>query len=125
MSYKNVLTVGAVLSFIYGLGVMLIPAQLVTLYNLQTNDVGAFIAQLYGATLFGFGLLNWFARDFTDASVQRAVLTANFVTAALATIISLIGQLGGVAGVNALGWSTVLLYLLLALAFGYLRFVRQ
>ena len=74
MSYKNVLTVGAVLSFLYGLGVMLIPAQLVTLYNLQTNDVGAFIAQLYGATLFGFGLLNWFARDFAEADRIRKEL---------------------------------------------------
>jgi hypothetical protein len=125
MTYRNVLTVGAILSFLYGLGVMLIPAQLVTLYNLQTNDVGAFIAQLYGATLFGFGLLNWFARDFADGSVQRAVLTANFLTAALGTLFSLIGQLGGVAGVNALGWSTVLLYLLLGLGFGYLRFMKQ
>lgn len=125
MSYKNVLTVGAILSFLYGLGVMLIPAQLVTLYCLQTNDVGAFTAQLYGATLFGFGLLNWFARDFADGSAQRSVLTANFVTAGLATIISLIGQLGGVQGVNALGWSTVVLYLLFALAYGYLRFMRQ
>jgi hypothetical protein len=53
------------------------------------------------------------------------VLTANFLTTALGTIFSLIGQLGGVPGVNALGWSTVLIYLLLGLGFGYLRFMRS
>ena len=125
MTYRNVLMVSAILSFLFGIGFMLMPGQLVTLYNVELNDTGRYVAQLYGATLFGFGLLNWFAREFADGWVQRAVLTANFLTAALGTIFSLIGQLGGVQGVNALGWSTVLIYLLLALGFGYLRFMRQ
>jgi hypothetical protein len=125
MSYRNVLTVSAILSFLFGLGFMLMPGQLVTYYGVELDEAGRFTGQLYGATLFGFGLLNWFARDFADGSVQRPVLTANLLTAALGTIFSLLGQLGGVPGVNALGWSTVLLYLLLALGFGYLRFMRQ
>ena len=124
MTYRTVLTVAAILSFLFGLGFMFIPGQLVTLYGVQLDDVGRYIAQLYGATLFGFGLLNWFARDFGDDSVRRAVLTANALTATLGFLFSLLGQLGGVAGVNTLGWSTVLLYLLLALGFGYLRFMR-
>jgi hypothetical protein len=125
MTYKNVLTVSAVLSFLFGLGFMLMPGTLVTFYNVELNDAGQFVGQLYGLTLFGFGLLNWLAREFADGSVQQAVLTANFLTTALGTIFSLIGQLGGVPGVNALGWSTVLIYLLLALGFGYLRFMRS
>jgi hypothetical protein len=104
---------------------MLMPGTLVTFYNVELNDAGQFVGQLYGLTLFGFGLLNWLAREFADGSVQRAVLTANFLTTALGTIFSLIGQLGGVPGVNALGWSTVLIYLLLGLGFGYLRFMRS
>lgn len=125
MTYRNVLTVAAILSFLFGLGFMLMPGQLVTFYGVEVNDTGRYIAQLYGATLFGFGLLNWFAREFGDGSVQRAVLTANALTAALGFIFSLLAQFGGVPGANALGWSTVLLYLLLALGFGYLRFMRQ
>ena len=125
MTYKNVLTVSAILSFLFGIGFMLMPSQLVMFYGVEVNDVGRYIAQLYGATLFGYGLLNWFARDFSEGSVQRAVLTANALTATLGFIFSLIGQLGGVGGVNALGWSTVLIYLLLAAWFGYLRFMRQ
>lgn len=125
MTYKNVLTVSAILSFLFGLGFMLMPGTLVTFYNVELNDAGQFVGQLYGLTLFGFGLLNWLAREFADGSVQQAVLTANFLTTALGTIFSLIGQLGGVPGVNALGWSTVLIYLLLALGFGYLRFMRS
>jgi hypothetical protein len=70
----------------------------------------------------GFGLLNWLARGFGDNTVRQAILTANVVGDALGFIFSLMGQLGGVPEVNALGWSTVLIYLLLALGFAYLRF---
>ena len=122
MTYRNVLTVSAILSFLFGLGFMFFPGPLVTLYNVELNDAGQFIGQLYGATLFGFGLLNWFAREFADGQAQRALLTANTLTATLGFLFSLFGQLGGVPGVGALGWSTVLLYLVLALGFAYLRF---
>lgn len=37
-------------------------------------------------------------------------------------IFALLGQLNGVGGVNALGWSTVASYLLLAAGFAYMRF---
>lgn len=124
MTYRNFLTIASILSFIFGLGFMLMPSQLVSFYNLELTPPGSFIAQLYGVTLFSFGVLNWLARGFSDKMAQQAVLTANLVGGALGFIFSLIGQLGGVPEVNALGWSTVLIYLLLALGFAYLRFSR-
>ena len=124
MSYRNVLSIASVIAFIFGLGFMLMPGQLVRFYNVELTPPGALISQLYGATLLSFGVLNWLARGFNDNTVQQAVLTANLVGDALGTIFALIGQLGGVPGVNALGWSTVLIYLLLTLGFAYLRFSR-
>ena len=124
MSYRNILTLASIIAFIFGLGFMLMPGQLVRFYNVELQPPGALIAQLYGATLLSFGVLNWLARGFNDNTVQQAVLTANLVGDALGTIFALIGQLGGVPGVNALGWSTVLIYLLLTLGFAYLRFSR-
>jgi len=124
MSYRNVLSIASIIAFIFGLGFMLMPGQLVRFYNVELTPPGALIAQLYGATLLSFGVLNWLARGFNDNTVQQAVLTANLVGDALGTIFALIGQLGGVPGVNALGWSTVLIYLLLTLGFAYLRFSR-
>ena len=124
MSYRNILTLASIIAFIFGLGFMLMPSQLVRFYNVELTPPGSLIAQLYGATLLGFGVLNWLARGFNDNTVQQAVLTANLVGDALGTIFALIGQLGGVPGVNALGWSTVLIYLLLTLGFAYLRFSR-
>ena len=125
MSYRNLLTVSSILAFIFGLGFILMPGQLVSLYNVQLSGAGLLFAQLYGGTLFSFGLLNWFARGFGEGAAQQAILTANLVGDALGFIFSLIGQLGGVPEVNALGWSTVLIYLLLTLGFAYLRFLAK
>jgi hypothetical protein len=122
MTYKNFLTIASILAFLFGLGFVLMPGQLVSFYGVDLNAAGTLIAQLYGAALLGFGLLNWFARDFGDDGAKQAVLTANLASDALGFIFALMGQLGGVPGVNALGWSTVLIYLLLAAGFAYLRF---
>jgi hypothetical protein len=125
MTYRTVLTVAAILSFLYGIGFMLVPGQLSSVYNVSLDDAGRYVAQMYGATLFCFGVLNWLARDFNGGAVHRAVLTANALAAALGFVFSLLAQLGGVPGANVLGWSTVGLYLLLALGFGYVRLLRQ
>ena len=122
MTYRTLLTIASIIAFIFGLGFMLMPGQLVSFYNVELTPAGILIAQLYGATLLGFGLLNWFARGFSDNATQQAILTANLVGDALGSIFSLMGQLGGVPEVNALGWSTVLIYVLLTLGFVYLRF---
>jgi hypothetical protein len=122
MTYKNFLTFASVLGLAFGLGFSLIPAQLTNMYNVSLNAGGLFVGQLFGSSLLGLGLLNWFARDFSDSSAKQAVLLANLVDGVVGFIFALLAQLGGVAGVNALGWSTVVIYLILAAGFAYLRF---
>jgi len=122
MTYKNVTTVASVISFIFALGFIFMPAQLTGFYNVTLNEGGLFIGQLFGAALFGYGVLNWFGRHFSDEQAQQGLANANLAGDVLGFIFALFGQLSGNTGVNALGWSTVLIYLLLALAFAYLRF---
>ena len=122
MTYKNFVTFAAVVAFVFGLGFILMPAQLVSFYNVTLNDAGILIARLFGATLLGYGLLNWFGRDFRDEQARQTLMLANLATDAIGFLFALLGQLGGVSGINSLGWSTVLIYLVLAAGFAYLRF---
>jgi hypothetical protein len=46
-----------------------------------------------------------------------------FIGDAIGFVVALIAQLGGVE--NELGWSTVAIYLLLAVGFGYFRFAKR
>jgi len=122
MTYKNFMTFASVLAIIFALGFILMPAQLVRFYNVTLNEGGVLIGQLLGAALLGFGVLNWSARSFGEGEATQAILTANLAVDAVGFIFSLMGQLGGVPGVNALGWSTVVIYLILTAGFAYLRF---
>ena len=122
MTYKNFMTLASVLAFIFAEGFILMPAQLVSFYNVTLNEGGVLIGQLLGAALLGFGVLNWSARSFGEGEATKAILTANLAVDAVGFIFSLMGQLGGVPGVNALGWSTVVIYLILTAGFAYLRF---
>src|SRR5574341_1216873 len=125
MTYKNFTTFAAVVAFVFALAFLLMPAQLTSYYNVTLNEGGVFIGQLFGAALLGFGVLNWFGRHFSDDQAQQGLINANLAGDAVGFIFALLGQLNGVGGVNALGWSTVLIYLLLAAGFAYLRFVAR
>jgi len=122
MTYKNITTVASVVAFIFGLGFIFMPAQLTGFYNVTLNEGGIFIGQLFGAALLGYGVLNWSGRNFSAEQAQQGLANANFAVDAVGFIFALLAQLSGNTGVNALGWTTVLIYLLLALGFGYLRF---
>ena len=124
MTLRNFLTVASIVAFAFGLGFVLVTLPLVSLYNVTLNAGGVFVGQLFGAALIGFGVLNWFARSVTDSKAVRAVVLANLVGDALGFVIALLGQLTGLVGVNQLGWSTVVIYLLLALGFAYFQFVK-
>lgn len=125
MTYRNITTFAAIVAFVFALGFMFMPARLTSFYNVTLDDSGAFVAQLFGASLLGFGVVNWFGRGLNDGQARDAVINANLIGDAAGFVFALLGQLGGVGGVNALGWSTVILYLLLTAGFAYLRFVAR
>jgi Kef-type K+ transport system membrane component KefB len=75
-----------------------------------------------GAAFIGFAVLTWSARNANDSDARRAIVLALVVSDVIGFIAALIAQLADV--VNSLGWSTVAIYLLLALGFGYFQFAK-
>lgn len=51
------------MAFIFALGLLLGPTTVLQLFGLTTGNTEKLLAQLIGASLAGFGLLGWFARD--------------------------------------------------------------
>jgi len=122
MKLSTVMVANAVVAFLFGLSLILAPAQLLSLYGMTMDAAGILVARLFGASLIGYGLLTWLARNLVDDEVRRTIVTALFGGFAVGFVVSLIGQLSGVA--NALGWSTVALYGLFTAAYGYFRFIK-
>ena len=122
MKLRTVMVINAVAGTVFGLGFILAPAQALSLYGHAPTAVLSYMAQLLGAALLSFGLLTWAARNSGDSGARRAIFLALTVGYTIGFVLALIAQIRGIE--NVLGWSTVATYLLLALAFGYFRFVR-
>lgn len=122
MKLSYLMIVSAVVAVIFGIAFVLASGSLMALYGATLNPAGTVIAQLFGAALIGFAVVNWFARNAKEGEALRAIVLANLVSDTIGFIMALLGQLAGV--VNALGWSTVVIYLLLALGFAYFQFMR-
>lgn len=122
MNTRTVLTLAAVIAIIFALGLILMPAFMGTLYGTGTSPNQLLLARLFGSALLGFGLMNWVAKDL-DYATLRPILLGNLAADAVGLIVCVMGTLSGV--MNSMGWTSVVLYLLLALGFAYLYFMGQ
>lgn len=120
MRLKTLMTINAIISAVFGIAFVLMPGQTSALYGVEANAAMRYVGQLFGASLITFAVLTWTARDSSDSDARRAIVLALFIGNAVGFVVALIAQLGSV--VNTLGWSTVVLYLLLDLGFGYFQF---
>ncbi len=122
MKLKTLMTINAIVAIVFGVAFVIVPAQAYSLYDITTSEQLIYMGQLFGAALIGFALLTWMARNATDSDARKAIVLALFISDGIGFVVALIGQLGNV--VNTLGWSTVAIYLLLALGFGYFQFFK-
>ena len=122
MKLRNLFIVNAVISLVFGVASVLAPALLLSLYGITLSPAGIVVTRLLGAAFLGICVLTWLARDAPDSEARRAIVLGLFVENAIGFIVALLGQLAGVP--NVLGWSIVVIYLLLALGYGYFQFLK-
>jgi hypothetical protein len=120
MTLKGLFIVAAIVSIIFGIVLIAIPTQVYALYGVASDATLNYMGQLFGAALIAIGLVSWKARDAADSEARRAIIFSFFVADTVGFVVALIGQLHKV--VNALGWTTVAIYLLFSLGFAYYQF---
>ena len=119
MKLKGLFIVTAVISILFGAAFVIIPTEVYSLYGVQSGTELNFVGQLFGSALIAIGLISWQSRNADDSEARRAIVSSFFIADAVGFIVALIGQLNNV--VNALGWTIVAIYLLLALGFAYFQ----
>ncbi len=122
MKLSTLLIINAVVSALFGIAFVLVPGQVVSLYGVEATAMLNYAGQLLGAAFVGFAVLTWSARNANDSTARRAIVLALFIGNAAGFAVALIGQVNNVVG--ALGWSTVAIYLLLAIGYGYFQFAK-
>lgn len=113
-------TLNAVIAAAFGIAFIVVPRPLLEAYGVTLTPGTAVVSRLFGAALVGYGVLTWQVRAAASSETLRAVVLALFVGDVLGFVLSLQGMLKG--AINALGWSTVVIYGLLAAGFGYFAF---
>jgi hypothetical protein len=120
MKLRTFLIIAAVIALGYALGLILMPAFMATTYGFGASASEILLARFFGVELLVLGVINWLAKDLTGASVFP-IITGSLIGNVVGTVIALMGTLNGV--MNSMGWSSVAVYLLLALGFAYFQFM--
>jgi len=122
MKLSNLLVVSAVIGVVFGIAFIIATGPLLSIYGITLDKAGTLVAQLFGGALIALAVINWFARNVTDPEARQAVIFGNLAGDVVGFVVILLGQLAGIA--NAVGWSSVVIYLLLALGFAYVQFMQ-
>src|SRR2546422_10324351 len=101
----------AIITLVFGIAFVVAPKPTLALYGVPTDATGTFMARVFGAALIQIGLVAWLAKNGTDTPALRAIQRGYAGGLAVGLVIALVGQFSGLF--NALGWSSVLIYLLL------------
>jgi hypothetical protein len=123
MNLKIFLTFKAIVSLGFGLISLCIPTLVFPYYGINLDAQGILFSQWFGCMAIGIGFICWFARTEAKSNLRQAILLSLFICDTIGFGVGLSAQLREVG--NALGWSNVVLWLILAAGLGYFRFIKK
>ena len=123
MKLPTFLSIVAVVSILFGIGFLAVPAEVLAQYGVTGDPITIFMTRFFGGALIQVGLLLWLARNIVDSLGRGAITLSGLVGMAIGFGVALCGQIDGV--VNALGWSTVAIYALFAIGFACFHFAAK
>ncbi|HEY6451297.1 MAG TPA: hypothetical protein VIX87_01720 [Steroidobacteraceae bacterium] len=120
MKLRTFLSIVGVISILFGVGFVIVPVEMLAQYGVAADRSIILMSRFFGTALIQIGLLFWLARSIIDSVGRAAIVLSGLISMVIGFLVALQGELSGV--INALGWSTVVLYALFALGFAYFQF---
>jgi len=118
MSLTCLLRLHAILAALYALGLLLVPQRTIGLLtSLPLNAATVDVARLFGAALVLVAFIACRASFLADRQCRRMIVSGLFIYATLGVAVATWGQISGTW--NALGWSSVISYLVFVIGYGY------
>jgi hypothetical protein len=121
MRFDTLLATAGTVSLIFGLGFLFAPSGVLGQYGVVTDQAGLIMTQFFGAALVQLGLTYFLVRGLGETMIPRLAL-AGCVGELVGLWIAVRAQVAGT--VNTLGWLSIAIYLLFALAFARFAFAR-
>jgi hypothetical protein len=121
MKLSTYATILAIVALLYGIGLLFIPAKFTENYGVTLDVAGLLMTRLFGALMTSQAILFWLNRNIpaSEKSWNGILLSSVFYNVAT-FVIALTAVLNNV--VNSMGWSTVILSAIFALASSYFAF---
>ena len=111
------MTINAVVCLVIGIPMLLVPAQLMSLYGLNLNPGGIMMTRLYAGALLGTFLVAWFSRKDTGSISLYAAILYLFIYNGINFLVTLWAMLEGI--MEILGLTVVIIFFLFTISFGY------
>jgi hypothetical protein len=122
MKVSSFLALAALIAFLFGLGFILAPVQVLSMYAINLDTGGLFITRYLGSAFLGVAVINWLVRNKKSETI-KPVLTGDLMFTATALVVAVWDVFGG-AG-NAMVWTTVAFYLILTIGIVYFLFQQE
>jgi hypothetical protein len=118
MNVKLFVAIGAAIAVLYGIAFLLIPGFAAAFYSDATPNAPTILAvRFYGVAMLSLGLVGWFVRETSDWTALRGLLLGLSIGNTVGVVVSIWGTVTGI--MNAMGWSVVLIYLVLLAGYVY------
>lgn len=124
MKLNVFMSIAAFLAALFGLAFLLAPVQTMAVYGVTLDISGQFIARYLGGAFLGIAVIGWSARNANPKDdLLQVILLGFFVMTAVSFVAAIFDALSSLG--SNLVWSTVIIYLFLAIGFGYFRFIKS
>jgi hypothetical protein len=122
MKLHHLFTINLPIAVLFGVACSLLPAVVLQMYGLPVDQAVLWVTRLVGGSILGFAILMWFGRKRGTRESRMFIALALLVQDAIGFIASAEIQLRG--SINAIGWTSPVLYGALALGYAYFLFIR-
>jgi len=112
----------AIITALFGLGFLLVPDAVLSLYGATTDDVGRLTGRFFGSALIALAIIYFIARDLAGGAALTGLLWAGLTINVIDLVLVFMGTVGDL--LNAVGWASAVLHILLGAGFAYLIFAR-
>lgn len=124
MSYKLMIILNMVVALGFGLAFLVVPESALGFFGAETYVSNLLLGRFFGSAMVSIGLLLWFAKDIEDTNIQRGMGIALMVSAILGLIVNVIGVSPASGVIRSNGWITIIVYVLFALGYAFLVFLK-